>query len=439
MVLAYLFVASPPRSRGSAAAAGGRDVHGTCFRHQRAPARFSSSTVTLGHGVGMSSTAHMAMRCMARRSTRSLHYYPARRRAAPVSKIACFSRQAQDAEALVRGSVHSPDVRGQASVAAGRSRSDGARAHLDGNTSPQRLTAPLTFTAQGRSVDAHASYRGRSRSTSSTKLRASTSLARAVSVRRRPVGDALDLGVRALKPAVAARRTRSHRQVAAPFDVYSDTRSQMYLGLERVSRGDCGCRPDEGKCSSTRHDCDDLLLVDLWCKTSRAGLTAPRVRTSSPSRPVRRHVAVPHLGPVPVTAQSVVKALKLNGRSRRDDGANAAVESPNSTRHASRPCGDRHEARAALGLRSTWFNVACCRRRSEPEHAGRIRSAVTLAHDPRLTGVTLEQRTTGALGSGRAVSRHVKLTQKPTITTDYGSSRRRGRRLRPDQVAPWSR
>src|SRR5207247_9652712 len=79
--------------------------------------------------------------------------------------------------------------------------------------------------------------------------------------------------------------------------------------------------------------------------------------------------------------------------------------------------------RAALGLRSTWFNVGVLSLAApSPNTPVAYGSAVTLGGMIRgLTGVTLEQRTTGgAWGAVGPVSPGtVKLTPKPTITTDY--------------------
>ena len=116
----------------------------------------------------------------------------------------------------------------------------GLRLAVDGNTSPQKLAAPLTFVAgKGGPLTLRRPYRGKIQvDLVDGKLRAID----VVGLERYLCGVVPSempstWAPEALKAqAVAARSyALATRQVAAPFDVYSDTRSQMYLGVSHES------------------------------------------------------------------------------------------------------------------------------------------------------------------------------------------------------------
>jgi stage II sporulation protein D len=131
-------------------------------------------------------------------------------------------------------------------------------------------------------------------------------------------------------------------------------------------------------------------------------------------------------GPVPVTAQSVVKALKLKGTildATTVPNAAGRVAQLNLVMPFEAVPVTGTKLRAALGLRSTWFNVGVLSLAApSPNTPVAYGSAVTLGGLIRgLAGVTLEQRTPGGTWGavGPVSPGTVKLTQKPAITTDY--------------------
>src|SRR5207248_3615933 len=113
---------------------------------------------------------------------------------------------------------------------------EGLMLAVDGNTSRQKLTAPLTFTAgKGGPLTLTRPYRGQIQvDVVDGRLRAVDIVGLeqylyGVVPAEMPSGWAPE----ALKAqAIAARSyALATRKVAAPFDVYADTRSQVYLGI----------------------------------------------------------------------------------------------------------------------------------------------------------------------------------------------------------------
>src|SRR5207302_1887518 len=131
-------------------------------------------------------------------------------------------------------------------------------------------------------------------------------------------------------------------------------------------------------------------------------------------------------GPVPMTARSVVKALKLTGpvldATTVPNAAGRVAQLNLVTPLDAVPVAGT-KLRAALGLRSTWFSVGVLSLAAPSPNAPVVYgSPVTLGGTIRgLTGVTLEQRAAGGAWEavGPVAPGPVKLTQKPAITTDY--------------------
>ena len=111
---------------------------------------------------------------------------------------------------------------------------------------------------------------------------------------------------------------------------------------------------------------DDVLLVDVG-RQDRVEPdldAAPRSRISCRC-PIRTTTISPYhdWGPVPVTATTIAKALKLTGarsptRRRRRTRPAASRSSASSTPFDAGQRRRRRQLRAAIGLRSTWFTVS---------------------------------------------------------------------------------
>ena len=175
------------------------------------------------------------------------------------------------------------------------------------------------------------------------------------------------MGAEALKSqAVAARSyALATRQVGAPFDVYSDTRSQMYLGLaSEIARDELGpsMRRSAGALLQG-HDRDDVILVDVGRQdgvepgVDRNRAPVPRLG----ARSLRHHLAVPRLGPACRHRGDAREGAEGDRRHHRRDDVAGCKRARRATqlRHAVH-AGQRAatKLRAAIGLRSTWFTVS---------------------------------------------------------------------------------
>ena len=176
---------------------------------------------------------------------------------------------------------------------------------VDGGA-PQPLTAPLTFApGPGGPLTLGRAYRGR------ILLDVVDGKLRAINIV--PLEQYLDGVVPAEMPsswlpnaldaqAVASRSyALATRQLAAPFDVYSDTRSQMYLGIGAEQPVHHGRRHGDGRTGAPvqgrgRHH---RLLLQLRrrdeLQRGRLGRQADALSRVRPG-PVRRDLAVPRLG-----------------------------------------------------------------------------------------------------------------------------------------------
>jgi hypothetical protein len=131
-------------------------------------------------------------------------------------------------------------------------------------------------------------------------------------------------------------------------------------------------------------------------------------------------------GPVPVTAQTISKSLKLTGPiTDATTVANAAgrVGKLNLVTPLEALTVPATTLRSAIGLRSTWFTVGVMSL-SAPVPSAPVAYGLplTLFGTVRgVPGVTLEQRVSGGTWQsvGPVASGLLKLTQRPTITTDY--------------------
>jgi stage II sporulation protein D len=231
--------------------------------------------------------------------------------------------------------------------------------------------------------------------------------------------------------AVAARSyALATRKIGAPFDAYSDTRSQMYLGLSNESPATTAAvTATKGRVLFF----GGAVATTFFYSTS-GGQTESSVDWTGTALPYLVSVPDPYddispyhnWGPVPVTAQAMRKALKLTGpiidATTVANAAGRVGELDLATPLA--PLTVQAAAlRSAIGLRSTWFTVGVMSLSAPvPSAPVPYGTPLTLIGTVRgVPGVTLEQRVSGGTWQsvGPVASGLLKLTQRPTITTDY--------------------
>jgi SpoIID/LytB domain protein len=297
------------------------------------------------------------------------------------------------------------------------------------------LTAPLTFLpGKGASLTLQRAYRGR------IQLDVVDGRLRAVNI----VGlEQYLYGVvpsempsawsaQALDAQAVASRSYAlaTRKVGAPYDAYSDTRSQAYLGVSaESSAATAAVNATKGQVLSY----GGKVATTFFYSTS-GGETESSLDWTGTALPYLISVPDPYdtispyhnWGPVPVTAQTIGKALKLSGPiTDATTTANAAGRvgkltlmtplAPMTVTAA--------KLRSAIGLRSTWFTVGVMSLQA-PTPAAPLPYGLPLTLTGTLrgiSGVTLEQRVTGGAWEplGPVAAGSLKLTQRPTITTDY--------------------
>jgi len=231
--------------------------------------------------------------------------------------------------------------------------------------------------------------------------------------------------------AVAARSyALATRQVGAPFDVYSDTRSQMYLGIASETPS------TNAAVSATKRQVlfyKGTIATTFFSSTS-GGKTESSQAWTGTALPYLVSVPDPYddispyhdWGPVAVTSTTIAKALKLTG------GITDATTTPDGNGRVAQlsfvtpftPVSvPATTLRAAIGLRSTWFTVSVLSLAPPLPNAPIVfGSPVTLGGTVRgLTGVTLEQKPAGGQWQsvGPVATGTVRLTQRPALNTDY--------------------
>ncbi len=231
--------------------------------------------------------------------------------------------------------------------------------------------------------------------------------------------------------AVAARSyALATRAVGAPFDVYSDTRSQAYLGVSHeASSATAAVNATKG----TVVLFSGKIATTFFSSTS-GGQTESSADWTGTAVPYLVSVPDPYdtlspyhdWGPVPVTAQTLLKALKLTGpvtdvtTTPNPAGRVAQVKLTTPARAVSVPA---TTLRDAAGLRSTWFTVGLLALTPpQPVTPLAYGSKLALSSVVRgLTGVSFEQRPFGGawepvrtVGPGSA-----QLSAAPSVTTDY--------------------
>jgi stage II sporulation protein D len=230
--------------------------------------------------------------------------------------------------------------------------------------------------------------------------------------------------------AVAARSyALATRAVGAPFDVYADTRSQMYLGVGREAPSTTAAvNATKGR----------VLLyagkvATAYFYSTSGGATESSADWTGTAVPYLVSVTDPYdalspyhdWGPVPVTAQTLLKALKTPGpvtdvTTTPNPAGRVAQLKVTTAQSLAVPA---TKLRTAIGLRSTWFTVGLLSL-TPPQPAAPVTygQTVTLSSVVRgLQGVTLEQKPAG--GDWQPVRTvaggAVQVSAAPTINTDY--------------------
>jgi stage II sporulation protein D len=241
-----------------------------------------------------------------------------------------------------------------------------------------------------------------------------------------------DWSTEALKAqAVAARSyALATRNVAAPYDAYADTRSQMYLGLSVESPSTTAAV----NATKRRVLMFDGNVATTYFYSTSGGRTESSLDWLGTAMPYLVSVPDPYdaispyhdWGPVPMTAQAIAKALKINAPitdATTVPNAAGRVAKLNFVTVPATVSVSAKALEAAMGLRSTWFSLGMLSLAAPvPSAPVTYGAPLTLAGLVRgITGVSLEQRTSG--GTWQAVgpvgTGTLKLTQRPTITTDY--------------------
>ncbi len=410
----------------------------------QAPAPVGTATFVItghgwGHGVGLSQYGAYGYAQKGLDYTKILlHYFPGTEiGAAPVSKVRVLLAGA--AKSLKLGSDQDFRVRDGSgavhTVAAGTyTLTPGLKLTVDGSTKPAALTGPLVFQASGAPLSLNRPYRGTIQvDVVNGKLRAIN----IVGLEQYlwgvvPAEMPFQWAAEALKAqAVTARSyALATRKTAAPFDLYPDTRSQMYLGV------------DHEKPSTTAAVNATAGQVVLYqgqvAKTYFFSTSGGRTMSAEDAwgTPVPYLVSVPDpydtvsphhdWGPLTFTGAKLAKLLKLPGSVldlQPDLNSSGRVKSLNVVGTKTTASIQATDLRRKLGLRSTWFSVGVLSLSAPPQ-------AVIFGNRARLTGVArgltqtiLEQRqgadwqAVGSVKSDDAGA--VSVVVKPSITTQY--------------------
>ncbi|MDX6468404.1 MAG: stage sporulation protein [Gaiellaceae bacterium] len=417
---------------------------GTCFS---APAGSGPLLVFSGHGwghgVGMSQYGAYGYAQHGWSVQQILaHYYPGTTTGkAPVSRVRVLL--ADKKKTLTVSSTVPFTVRdglGKThTLAAGVVTFDASLAlPVDGQLTPQPLAAPLTFVAgSGGPLSLKLPYRGQiTVDVVDGKLRA----VNVVGLEQYLYGVVpsempSSWAPEALKAqAVAARSyAMATRQVGAPYDVFGDTRSQMYLGLSHE---------DPATSAAVDATKGQVLMyagkvATTYFSSTSGGETESAANWAGTAVPYLVSVPDPYdtispyhdWGPVPVTGKTVAQALKLAGPLtdvKTTSNASGRVGTVDLVGQTTDLAVAGTKLRDALGLRSTWFSVGILSLAAPVPSAPLVYgSSITLAGVVRgISGVTFEARPSSTTWQPvgpvtPSLDGRVSLTATPTITTDY--------------------
>ncbi|HKT43212.1 MAG TPA: SpoIID/LytB domain-containing protein [Gaiellaceae bacterium] len=241
--------------------------------------------------------------------------------------------------------------------------------------------------------------------------------------------------------AVASRSyALATRKVAAPFDAYADTRSQMYLGVSRETQA------TNAAVDATRGQVVMYAgrVAATYFSSSSGGQTES-IADGWGVAPVPYLVSVAdpfdvlspyHNWTVPISAKTFATALKVktaimdlqttSDPEGRVDKVTVVSLPALSVSNSVPPSFGGGTVASALGLRSTWFSVSMMSlQQPTPVLPVTYGSPMTLTGLVRgIAGVSLEQRTFGGAWSlvgpvSPAADGSLLLPEAPTVTTDY--------------------
>ncbi|MGH2970713.1 MAG: SpoIID/LytB domain-containing protein [Gaiellaceae bacterium] len=242
--------------------------------------------------------------------------------------------------------------------------------------------------------------------------------------------------------AVAARSyALATKKIAAPFDEYADSRSQVYLGVSHETAA------TNAAVDATRGQV--VMYAGKVAATyffSSSGGETESIADGWGVAPVPYLVSVPdpfdvlspyhNWGPVPISAKTFANALKVKGsildlQTTTDPAGRVSrvsvITLPSlSVGSTSAQSFGGGTVSGALGLRSTWFSVSMMSlQQPAPVAPVPFGSSVTLTGLVRgIAGVSLEQRAFGGSWSlvgpvTPAVDGSLLLPEAPLVTTDY--------------------
>jgi stage II sporulation protein D len=408
-----------------------------------APAQLGAATFVIsghgwGHGVGLSQYGAYGYAQKGLDYTKILlHYFPGTELGdAPASKVRVLLTTG--AKTIKLGSEQDFRVRDATGavhdVAAGKySLTSALKLKVDGANKASPLPAPLLFQAGSAPLSLNRPYRG------SIQVDLVGGKLRAINI----VGLEQYLwGVvpaempfkwlpEALKAqAVAARSYALATRQTGAFDLYPDTRSQMYLGVDHE-------KPSTTAAVNATTG-QVLLYQGQVAKTYFFSTSGGRTASSEDmwGKPVPYLVSVPDpydsisphhdWGPLTYTGAKVAKLLKLPGSvldMQPELNASGRVQTANVVGTKTTTSLGGSDLRKALGLRSTWFSIGVLSLTAPPQ-------AVIYGNRARLDGLArgltqavLQQRSGNDWQAVSSVKTDatgaVSIVVKPTITTQY--------------------
>jgi SpoIID/LytB domain protein len=392
-----------------------------------------------GHGVGLSQWGAYGLAREGVAFDRILeHYYPSTALGpAPVARVRVLL-----AEGRSNLTISSPsqfrvrDGEGELHIfpAGSYTFGSGLSLKLKGEAKPQRLLGPLLFQPGAFPLSLGRPYRGQIQVVSEGgKLQAINVVGlEAYLYGVVPSEVPTDWPAEALKAqAVVARSyALSGRKIGAAFDLYSDTRSQVYLGVDEEEQPtNDAVEATAGKVLLYRGQ-----VARTYYHSTSGGRTAAITDAWPGSSPVPYLVSVPdpedvlsphHVwGPFVFASKTIASAVKARGTLldvTTTPNPSGRVESVTALTNLGQWTALGADVRRALGLRSTWFDIGTLAL-ARPEKPAVFGSKFGLTGVARGVGkVTLEERPVGSdwhpLRSVSGASFTASI--RPQVTTYY--------------------
>jgi stage II sporulation protein D len=392
-----------------------------------------------GHGVGLSQYGAYGLALKGTGYDKILaHYYPGTSLGpAPLSKVRVLLAEGRKSVTVAsQGQLRVRDGDGALHLlpAGSYTFGPGFSIKVAGAAKPKRLKGPLLFLPGSFPISVGRPYRGQIQVVSQAgRLQVINILGlEAYLYGVVPSEVPTHWPAEALKAqAVVARSyALSSRKIGAAFDLYSDTRSQVYLGVEEEER------PTNEAVDETAGDV--LLYQGQVARTyyhSTSGGRTSAIGDAWPgSRPVPYLVSVPdpqdslsphhRWGPFVFAGKKIAAAVKARGALidvTTTANASGRVQSVTALTNLGQWTAEGTQVREALGLRSTWFNIGSLAL-ARPAKAAVFGGKVGLSGVARGLGkVALEERPVG--GSWRPLKKvsGASFTSpvRPEVTTDY--------------------